>query len=68
MNDGKTVGVLFIDFCKAFDSIDHQTLKQKLKAIAITGQLYHLLENYLENRQQFTEVNGVASELRKVQY
>ena len=62
------VGVLFIDCSKAFESIDHQILKQKLKAIGITGQLYHLLESYLEDRQQFTEVNGVASELRKVKY
>ena len=68
INNGRVVGVLFIDCSKAFDSIDHQILKQKLKAIGITGQLYHLLESYLEDRQQFTEVNGVASELRKVKY
>ena len=67
-NNGKVVGVMLIDYSKAFDSIDHQKLKQKLKAIGISGELYHLLENYLEDRPQFTEINGVASDLRKVKY
>ena len=62
------VGVMFIGSSKAFDSIGHQILQQKLTAIGITGQLSRLLENYLEDRQQFTEVNGVSSETRKVKY
>ena len=51
---------------KAFDSIDHQILKQKIKGTGITGQLYDLIESYLKVRQQCTIVNGTASKLKEV--
>lgn len=57
---------MFIDRSKAFDLIDQQILKQKIKGIGITGKLYDLIESYLEERQQYTAVNGTASELKKV--
>ena len=57
INNGRVVGVLFIDCSKALDSIDHQILKQKLKAIGITEQLYHLLESYLEEKEGRKEAN-----------
>ena len=68
INNGQTVGVVFINCSKAFDSIDHLILKQKIKGIGLTGQLYNLIESYLEERQQYTEVNGIASELKEVRY
>ena len=43
INNGQIVGVVFIDCSKAFDSIDHQILKQKIKGIGITGQLHDLI-------------------------
>ena len=68
MSEGEVVGVLFIDFRKAFDCIDHVILKQKLIAAGVTGQLYLLIKSYLENRQQYVELNGVTSELKTVAY
>ena len=49
MNEGEVVGILFIDFRKAFDCVDHVILKQKLIGAAVTGQLYQIIESYLEN-------------------
>ena len=68
INNEQTVGVILIDCSKAFDSIDHQILEQKIKGIGITGQLYDLIESYLEDRQQCTEVNGTSSELKETRH
>ena len=40
LEKGKMVGVLLIDFSKAFDSVCHQTLLKKIKAIGISGDIY----------------------------
>ena len=64
----QTVGVVLIDCSKAFDLIDHQSLKQKIKGIGTTGRRCDLIESYLEKRQQCTEVSGTASELKEVRY
>ena len=37
---GKVVAVLFVDFRKAFDTVDHTILQQKLQAVGISGNLY----------------------------
>ena len=39
--DGKVVGVLFLDFRKAFDSINHNTVLMKVKAAGISGSSYY---------------------------
>ena len=39
LDQGKTVGVLFIDFEKAFDSVCHKTLNIKMQACGISGNL-----------------------------
>ena len=43
---------IFIDFSKAFDTIDHSILLQKLEAINFSYKTLRLLENYLQNRTQ----------------
>ena len=37
MSGEGVVGILFIDFSKVFDCVDHETLKQKLMGTGITG-------------------------------
>jgi hypothetical protein len=37
MDNGKLTGVVFLDIRKAFDSIDHEILLEKLKFYGITA-------------------------------
>ena len=50
-SDGK-VGVIFMDFSKAFDTINHSSLLAKLKAYGFSNQAISLLQSYLWNRFQ----------------
>ena len=61
LEKGNFVAAAFIDFRKAFDSIPHYALLKKLQAFGITGDLYHWIENYLNNRKQYTQINGKTS-------
>jgi len=57
---------IFIDAKKAFDTIDHKILLKKLRKYGFYGAELKLIENYLTNRYQVTEVDGVVSGLLKI--
>ena len=50
LDETKVVGIIFIDFKKAFDSISHEIMALKLQACGISGSLYNLIMDYLMNR------------------
>ena len=52
----------FIDFSKAFDTVNHNILLQKLEKIGNKGNTKFLIKNYLEIRTQTTSVNGTSSD------
>ena len=62
------VGVLVIDFRKAFDSVNHTILLQKLKAVGISGNLLSWMGSYLLNRNQFVQVNEVKSDISSIKF
>ena len=66
MDNGKYVGILLIDFRKAFDTVDHQILPFKLQSVGIYGNISKWIEDYLTERKQFCEINGVTSKLLPV--
>ena len=66
LEEGKYVVVLFIDFKKAFDSIRHKTSDLKLQAYGVSGHIHRLITSYLQNREQYIEINGKRSD--KVKY
>ena len=41
------VGILFVDFTKAFDPESHNILLQKLNDVGIRGDIWLWLKNYL---------------------
>ena len=55
--------VVYFDFSKAFDSVNHDILLTKLKhEYGINGTLLKFLVDYLQNRQQCVVIGGHQSE------
>ena len=50
--------VIYLDFAKAFDKVDHKILLKKLRSYGIGGRLYHWIESFLTGRNQFVVVEG----------
>ena len=53
--------ILYLDFAKAFDSVDHAILLEKLKRYGVAGHLHEWFKNYLQDRQQRVVVDGFTS-------
>lgn len=56
------VCVLFIDFSRAFDTLDHKQLISKLNDCGIRGPLLNWCSSYLQNRTFQVKINDVSSE------
>ena len=63
---GRFVSLIFLDFKKAFDCVNHDILTRKLLQFGICGNTFDLLTSFLRDRQQFVSVNGVNSGLCSV--
>ena len=66
MNDGHEVDVIYLDYSKAFDKVDHRILLAKLKYYGITGKVYNWIEAFLSNRFQAVVVDGKKSSFQSV--
>lgn len=63
---GNVVDCIYLDFAKAFDTVPHKRLLNKLQAYGITGKLLNWIEAFLVGRSQAVKVNGVESETKAV--
>ena len=66
LENGDCVIGIFLDFSKAFDTVDHSILLQKLSFYGIQGVTLSWFENYLSNRKQYVTYNGIKSKTEKV--
>ena len=62
LDKGLNGGVLFIDFQKAFDTVNNIILLEKLKAIGIAGDLRSWLDDYMSAyaRKQLSKYQDIS--------
>jgi hypothetical protein len=61
LNSDKNADVLYLDFSKAFDKVDHQLLLKKLHLYGIRGKIYDWIASFLCGRKQWVVIDGVKS-------
>lgn len=54
---------IFLDFSKAFDTVNHEILLAKLYKYGIRGTAHDWFSNYLLNRKQFVQIGNSHSSL-----
>lgn len=59
---------IFIDFTKAFDTVNHSIRLQKLYHYGIRGVIYSWFKDYLSNRTQSVKIQNTTSSSKTIQY
>ena len=66
LENGEYVLGLFLDFSKAFDTVNHSILYQKLEFYGIRGSSLDLFKSYLSQRVQFVEYADSKSDEQEI--
>ncbi len=66
MDRGDTPLNVYIDLSKAFDTLDHNILLEKLRYYGIHGIEHTLMYNYLTDRHQYVEYKHSLSEIKPI--
>jgi len=62
VDQNNTVDVIYLDIAKAFDSVSHTKLIQKMTVYGFNVKIISWVRNYLLNRSQFVQVEDAVSE------
>ena len=63
INEGKITVATYIDLKKAFDTVNHAIIIQKLEKLGINNFNIARINNYLMDRTQATLANGILSSM-----
>ena len=58
---------IYLDLSKAFDTLDHTILLDKLHYYGVRNTPLDLFKNYLTNRKQYVEIDSVKSKMGEIQ-
>jgi len=61
LDEGDNVDVVYLDFAKAFDTVPHSRMMNKLYSYGIRGKVWSWIEDYMCNRKECVIVNGTRS-------
>ncbi len=62
MDEGPTVNLFYLDFAKAFDSVNHRLLLAKLTSSGIDGLVFNWIESCLSGRPYKVQFDDILSE------
>ena len=65
-DESRAVDVVYLDFSKAFDTVPHNILVEKLAAHGLDGRMLCWVKHWLDGRAQRVVVNGVISSWQPV--
>ena len=56
----------FLDLSKAFDTLSHYILLDKLRFYGITSKEFYFSKSYLNNRTQYVDYDGKTSDIKQI--
>ena len=68
LDGNKVGGLVLIDYCKAFDMVDHAILLEKLNVYGVNGSSLTWFKSYLSERRQLVSLPGTKSDITTVRH
>ena len=66
-NGNLAIGI-FVDFQKAFDTVNHEILLRKLEHYGVRGTANAWFASYLDKREQYVSIQGVNSKTQHINH
>ena len=66
LDNNISVDAAYMDFRKAFDTVPHQRLLNKLRGYNVNGNILKWISSFLSNRYQYVKINNSSSDTHKV--